>query len=149
MKKILVSICALFLLTGCGDKVALTSTEFNNKMTEKGYNVVNVKEQFEYDYITDALVAVSSDKKYQIEFYVLSTDDYAASFYGNNKTIFENSKTSNNTETSVNLGNHSKYTLTTNGKFKVVSRIKNTVIYLNVDEVYKNEVKDVLKSLGY
>lgn len=118
-------------------------------MTEKGYNVLNVKEQFEYDYIIDALIAVSSDKKYQIEFYVLSTDDYAINFYANNKTIFENSKTANNNETSVNLDNHSKYALTTNDKFKVVSRIKNTVIYLNIDEVYKNEVQNVLNSLGY
>ena len=79
----------------------------------------------------------------------MSDNDYASSFFNNNKKTFEDSESSGSTETSVSVGNNEKYTLTTNGKFKVVSRIDNTVIYLNVDDNYKSSVKNVLKDLGY
>ena len=35
-----------------------------------------------------------------------------------------------------------------NGKYMVVSRIDNTVIYVNVNDNYKDTVKDILKELG-
>lgn len=102
-----------------------------------------------YDYITQVYLAIDDSYKYQIEFYELSDADYASSFYNNNKSIFEESKSSSAVETSVSSGNNSKYTLVTNGKYKVVSRIDNTVIYVNVDDEYKAEVKDLLEELGY
>lgn len=34
-------------------------------------------------------------------------------------------------------------------KYQVVSRIDNTVIYVDADEAYKDDVKDFLKQLGY
>lgn len=49
----------------------------------------------------------------------------------------------------INGKNFQKYTLSTESKYKVISRIDNTVIYLNVDDNYKEEVKNVLKELGY
>lgn len=102
-----------------------------------------------YDYITKVYLAINSSSEYQIEFYELSNSDYASSFYNNNKSIFEKSKSSSNVETSISSGNNSKYTLTTNRKYKVVSRIDNTIIYVNADEGFKTEIKDLLKELGY
>ncbi len=140
----------LFTLTGCGNKTSITSADFKSKMESKGYTVQDATSQMsEYDYINQVYIAISSDSTYQIEFYELSDSDYASSFFNNNKKTFENSKSSGSAETSVSAGNNAKYTLTTNGKFKVVSRIDNTVIYLNVDDDYKSSVKDVLKDLGY
>lgn len=140
----------LFTITGCGNKTAITSDDFKSRMESSGYTVQDATSQMsEYDYIDQVYIAISSDSTYQIEFYELSDSDYASSFFNNNKSTFENSKSSSATETSVSAGNNAKYTLTTNGKFKVVSRIDNTVIYLNVDEDYKSSVKDVLDDLGY
>ena len=124
----LICIVVLFTLTGCVKKTAITSDEFKNKMV---------------------YIAINKDSTYQIEFYELSNKDYASNFFNNNKKTFEDSKSSGSTETSVSIGNNEKYTLTTKGKFKVVSRIDNTVIYLNVNDNYKSSVKDVLKDLGY
>ena len=148
----LVAICfiMLFTITGCGNKKALTASDFKSKMETNGYIVQDATSQMsEYDYIQQVYIAINSDYTYQIEFYELSDNDYAARFFNNNKSIFEDSKSSGAVETSVNIGNHAKYSLTTDGKFKVVSKIDNTVIYLNVDEDYKSSVKDVLKDLGY
>lgn len=140
----------LFTLTGCGNKTSITSDDFKNKMESNGYTVQDATSQMaSYDYIKKVYIAISNDSTYQIEFYELSDSDYATSFFNNNKSIFENSKSSVSTETSVNLGNHNKYSLTANDKFKVVSRIDNTVIYLDVDENYKSSVKDILDDLGY
>lgn len=140
----------LFTLTGCGNKTAITSDDFKSKMESSGYTVQEATNQMsDYDYIKQVYIAISSDSTYQIEFYELSDNDYASSFFNNNKKTFEDSKSSGSTETSVSVDNNEKYTLTTNGKFKVVSRIDNTVIYLNVDDNYKSSVKDVLKNLGY
>lgn len=140
----------LFTLTGCGNKTSITSDDFKNKMESNGYTVQDATNQMaSYDYIKKVYIAISNDSTYQIEFYELSDSDYATNFFNNNKSIFEDSKSSVSTETSVNLGNHNKYSLTANDKFKVVSRIDNTVVYLDVDENYKSSVKDILDDLGY
>lgn len=132
------------------NKQALTVSEFKEIMEDKDFEIIDVKDQFEnIDYIEKAYIALEEDYDYQIEFYRLEEEDYAIEFYKNNKEIFEDSKGSSSAETSVSMGNNSKYTLTTNDEYKVVSRIENTVIYANVDDKYKDEVKDLLKELGY
>jgi hypothetical protein len=119
-------------------------------MSQKGYSVQDASSQFsEYSYIKQVYIAVSEDYSYQIEFYELSDDSYATTFYNNNESIFESSKGDAAIETSIGLNNYSKYTLSSNGKYMVVSRIDNTVIYVDVDENYKDAVKTILDELGY
>lgn len=69
--------------------------------------------------------------------------------YESNRYVFKNSKGNITSETSVSLKNYSKYTLSSNGKYKVISRIGNTLLYLNVDSTYENTIKDILKQIGY
>lgn len=153
LKKLIMGVLCItmmFMLTGCGNKTAITSSDFKDKMENKGYVVQDATNQFsEYNYINQVYIALNSDSACQIEFYELSNIDSAINFFNNNKTLFENSKTSGAVEASVDVGNNSKYTLETNGQYKVVSRIDNTVVYLNVSHDYKSEVKDILKELGY
>jgi hypothetical protein len=119
-------------------------------MQQKDYTVLDANSQFsDYDYIQQVYIAVDSNSNYQIEFYELSDDSHATIFYNNNKEIFEESKENTSAETSVDLKNYSKYTLSSNGEYMVVSRIDNTVIYVDVDQNYKENVKDVLNELGY
>jgi hypothetical protein len=85
-----------------------------------------------------------------MEFYELTDEEYANAFYENNKSIFENSKGGVVTS-SLNLNgkNWSKYALSADGKYKVVSRVGNTAIYLNVDNNYKDIVNRLLDEFGY
>ncbi len=132
------------------NKEPITAEQFKSTMEEKGYVVKDVTDQYsEYEYVKKIFVAEASDGAYQIEFYELADESYAANFYANNKAIFESSKGNASGETSVSMKNHSKYTLSSNNKYQVVSRIDNTVIYLNVQDKYKDTVKDLLKELGY
>ena len=132
------------------EKTSITASSFYTTMSQKGYSVQDATSQIsDYDYVQQVYIAVSNDYSYQIEFYELSDDSYATRFYNNNKSIFESSKGNASAETSVSLKNYSKYTLASSGKYSVVSRIDNTVIYVNVDAEYKDTVKAVLDELGY
>lgn len=132
------------------EKKSITADNFKSSMEQKGYNITDANSQFsEYDYVNQVYIALSSDYSFQIEFYELEDEDYAIGFYNNNKSIFESSEGSAFAETSISLKNYSKYTLSSNGKYKVVSRIDNTVIYVDVADDYKDTVKTILDELGY
>ena len=132
------------------EKESITASEFKTIMQEKGYDVSDATSYFsQYDYINQAYIAVSDDYSYKIEFYELSNVEYAIGFFNNNKSIFEASKGDFSSETDVNIQNYSKYTLSSHDKYKVISRIDNTVIYLDVDSSNKDTIKDLLDELNY
>ena len=139
----------LFMATGCFNKTALSSSDFKTRMEDKGYTVEDATNQISSDNINQVYIAKNEEEQYQIEFYDLSTSDTAYNFYNNAKINFENSKSGISSDSYVNIGNHSKYSLSTNNKFNVVSRIDNTVIYISVPDSYKSTVKDLLKDIGY
>lgn len=149
MKKLFVGLLMMFLLVGvagCGKKVALTASEFKSKMEEKGYEVVDITEDYG-DLVGTALLAMKGD--YQIEFYIVSDNEQAITAYNQNKEYFEDLKESSSVETETNLSNNAKYTLTSGGRYMLVARVDNTFIYLDVPENDKSEVTDVIKTLGY
>lgn len=147
---IIVAIVGVIFINLNKEKNSITSSSFYATMSQKGHSVQDSTSQFsEYNYVKQAYIAVSEDYSYKIEFYELLDDSYATSFYNNNKFIFESSKGNASAETSVGGKNYSKYTLSSNGKYMVVSKINNTVIYVKVDDSYRNTVKDILDELGY
>lgn len=140
----------LFILTGCSNKPAITSETFKSKMESMGYTVQDATNQMAQDeYVKKVYIAMSNNSAYEIKFYELSDNDYASNFFSDNKKAFKISKSSSSKEISNNVGNNEKYSLTTNGRFKCISRIDNTVIYLDVNDKYKTLVENVLKDLGY
>ena len=133
------------------NKEPITVESFKNTMQEKNYEVYDVKDSLfsDFDQIEKAYIAIKGNDIYQIEFYKLRSEDDAVYIYNINKTKFEAYKSSSSIETTTSIGNNSKYTLTTNDKYKVISRVADTAIYLDVDTEYKDEVKAILKELGY
>ena len=118
-------------------------------MKTKDFELVDITEQFsQYDgYMNKGYVATNGN--YNIEFYVLSSIDNAVKMYNTNKSNFEAQKGNKSTSSSNSFKNSSQYSLTTNGKYKHLSRIDNTFLYLNIDEIYKTEVIEILQELGY
>lgn len=132
------------------EKASMSADTFNNTMVTKGYVMTDTTSQFEQygNYMTKSYAAQKSG--YQIEFYELSSVENAISMYNTNQQKFESQKSNDlSTSTTVNLKNYSTYSLTTNGKYKYLSRIDNTLIYVDVDETYKDTVKDIMKEIGY
>ena len=51
--------------------------------------------------------------------------------------------------TEVNVGNFSKYAHIHKGKYRVISRVSNTIIWIEADNQYQEEIKALLKNIGY
>jgi len=132
------------------EKTSISAKDFNDIMEDKDYVIMETTSQFaQYEnYVSESYVAIKDDD-YQIEFYELSNEENAIDMYATNKIRFETSKGNSSAVTNFDFKNYSKYTLTTNGKYKVLSRIDNTLIYIDVDKDYKDIVKDLLKEIGY
>ena len=138
----------LFLVTGCGKKTVITTSEFISKAEKAGYQTTDITAQYSsYEYIKEATIAKNDN--YQVEFYVLDGEDKAKGMFDTNKTDFENSKGSSSSYSTVNLANYSTYALTSAGKYMYLARVENTLIYIKVDEKYKDSVKGFVKDLGY
>ncbi|MCI8486731.1 MAG: hypothetical protein HFJ20_06665 [Clostridia bacterium] len=157
---IVICVIALIMIASIGgyflikvlnqEKNPMTVDAFKSLIRDKGYTIIDVKEQFnEYDYIEDAYVAILDDGEYQIEFYKMSNEESAIMFYNNNKSIFESSISSSSAQTNNEMKNYSKYTLQSNNKYMAISRIEDTVIYVKVDIKYKDKIKDLLNEIGY
>lgn len=149
LKVLLVYVLVIGLfLTACGSKTALTNDQFIEKMEAAGYQIVDASNQFgEGD--VEAVTLAMMDEKYQIEFYVLPSNDQTVGAFNNNKSSFEQMKGSGASTSEVNLGNYNYYGLSTGEGYYVVSRIDNTMIFINASAEYKDEIKEVLKELGY
>lgn len=139
----------MFTLTGCGSKTAITNDEFINKVESHSLTTTDVTSQYSsYDYVKSATVAQSSSD-WQIEFYVLDDENYATSMFNTNQSTFESYKGSASSESSASMGNYATYTLTSNGYYMHLCRIDNTLLYVRVNDTYKDTVKDIIKDLGY
>ena len=131
------------------EKTSITADTFSDIMEDKGYILKDSTSLFaEYgSIVTKSFVAQKNG--YQIEFYQLSDAENAISMYNTNKAKFESQKTNSSTSATASMNNYNTYSLTTNEKYKYVSRIDNTLVYLDVSETYKDEVKDIMKEIGY
>lgn len=139
----------VFMITGCNKK-PITAEEFKTKMKDKKYDVVDITEQYSSSTeFTKVYVAVAENRIFQVEFYQFDSTDSASKAYSTTKDEVESIKGSSSANTSVELGNYSKYTLSTNGNYTIISRVEDTMIYVNVDSTYKSKVKDIVEELGY
>lgn len=139
----------VLLLTGCGNKEAITADDFSTIAEKYDCTVINVMNQYSsYGVVDNALVARNSDG-WQVEFYVLDSENSAASMFNTNQSNFENSKSGTTTESSSNVGNYSTYTLTSGGTYMHLCRVDNTLLYVKVDDTYKDTVEKLIKELGY
>lgn len=154
-KKILLTvICflSMILSTGCLNKTALTAQDFKNTLEQHNYELIDITEEMKnkidgYNYVRQAYIAKNNN--YQIEFYEIVDEDYAKAFFDKNKRIFEQSKGISSIEMSNTLTNSEKYSLKTGGRYMVISRIENTVVYVNASDTYKKEIDEALKEINY
>ncbi len=146
---IVVGLLLMFVLTGCGSKTAITLEEFSSVAKEEGYSISDAMDQFVgIDYMKSATVAITEDN-YQVEFYELDDDTHATAFFNNNKLRFEGLKGNASLESSIDMGNYSTYSLTSDGQYMYLSRVDNTLVYVDVKEEFKDEVKELIDKLGY
>lgn len=69
--------------------------------------------------------------------------------FNTNRSTFESYKGNSSSESSSSMGNYSSYTLTSNGYYMHLCRVDNTLLYVKVNDTYKDSVKKLIKELGY
>lgn len=148
-KFLVIAMTLLITLTliGCAKRTALTADQFANYLEASGFKVENRTEQIDKEWLNTLAVAVNEDETYQIEFYDVSPVHIAEELFAANKATFKDHYSGS--YASVSAGNFSTYSATSDGTYAYISRIDNTFIYVVTDIKYKNEIKDVVKGLGY
>jgi hypothetical protein len=150
MKKLLgVVLCLVILVAfaGCGSKTAITPAQFSDAVGGYGFSVsdaLNEEDKALYD--TMLYAEKGGDK---LLFLVVRDAENPKSIFEGLKSQVEDLKGAVNASTSVSGGNSGKYTMTSGGKFYAVSQIGQTLIYTESDDGSKDEIKDILKELGY
>ncbi len=145
---VIAGICVIVILNRA--KTPINAGDFQTEMTSEEYTVSDVTDQYsEYGYLKNVYVARDKSDGYQLEFYSFSNESEAITYYNNMVKIFESNTGPISVNTHVNGKNYSKYALTSNRKYMIVSRVADTVVHAQVDEIYKNDVKSTLSKLGY
>ncbi|MBQ8317784.1 MAG: hypothetical protein IJX85_05550 [Lachnospiraceae bacterium] len=146
---IVAAVVVLVLVIAGEKKDFMTAREFYEEMEDEGYELVDVTSQY-YSYgIDEAYVAVASNDRYQIEFYELNSISKAENMFETNKDYFEGRAGSSRITSSYGLGDYDVYSLTSNGDYMYLCRIDNTLLYIDVDDRYKEEVKEIIDELDY
>lgn len=137
-------------ISGCGEKEAKSMEEFQAFAQEQGYSLTDCTQQFEsYGYIEQAWIAIAEDGSYQVEFYVLDSEESACVFYQENFQILsqyeENAKSCVKSSTST----VQNYEITGTVGFGCVTRIGKTCFFAVVDQEAAGAVKRFKQQFGY
>ena len=142
----------LFTFTACKkeeEKKPISGDSFKLVAEGDKYTTKDVTKNFKSDSgITEAIVA-AVENQYQVEFYTLKDSKTAQKMYDRNKKRFENIKSSLDKAEVTETDNNSEYKISTNGRYMLLNKIDNTLIYANVEDKYKDSVTTLIKQLGY
>jgi len=134
------------------ERNALSISRFEAIMEKQGYQLFDSTDQYsDYsEYIKKCSIAIGKYAEYQIEFYELTSNENALALYDENRATFETVATEENpASVDENSDKYSKYVLAVSGRYMVLSRIDNTVVYADVNDDYRAKVENALKVLGY
>ena len=144
---IFIILCIRFVVLNQA-KTSITPDEFSQTMQDKGFSIVDLTNDYEsYNYVDQTFVAINEN--FQMEYYSLKDDASAKEFYNTLKENFKSSEEQSASEKNQNYTYYSKYTLSSDGKYKKISRINNTIITIDIVPDYKDEVTAILDELGY
>lgn len=139
---VLTGLCLVVsVVGGCRKKVEKSAEEFTEIAEEKGFTVNDCTYQFEdAGYVEEALVAVSDDGAYQVEYYRLSDEDTAREFFNNNYSILAENESESTSHFAVNGNSIQEYKIKDEYGYSCISRVGRTCFYAVVDKEYENDV---------
>lgn len=150
MKKKLLTLALIvisILTTGCMTREVLKANDFKTNLEKRGFTVLDKTSTQRNQSIKSYYIATNSKKTYSIEYYELDNEMSSQGIYLKYKESMI--ATGAQVSTEINLGNSSKYVDNYNGKYRVASRISNTVIWVDAKVEYQEEIKALLKEIGY
>lgn len=150
-KSILLGIIILitvFFTTGCIFYNLLDSKEFKDQFTAVGYTVSDT-ETPKYDTGKTYLVASKSDVPFKVEYYEFETEVEAKKVYEKYKKAIVEYITSDSKNHETTGAVFAKTTADSEKEYLVISRVKNTLIFVAGTQDYKTEIDNLLKDIKY
>ena len=153
MKKNYLIIFAVILFTLCGcsnkSKEVKGIDEFNEISVNNDFKVVDNMNSYEnINYIDYATLAVIDDDS-NLEMVIYESVDYAKEVQENQIENFASRKSTGATEKKDKGKNYYKYSLISNNRYMVSSRVENTLIFCNTSLSNKSSVDAILEELEY
>lgn len=146
----LLLIICLFI-TGCGEektKKVATLDEFGNIASEKGFTVSDTTDSYSNaDYILEAKQAIYED--ITIEMIKYSDSEYADKVQKNHIENFDLLKSTAATAHKDKGANYYSYSIVSNNRYMISTRVDNTLIFCKVMLNDKEIVDEILDKLGY
>lgn len=148
MKKLLLVLGLFLILVSCeSDKTAITVEDFLDYADEMEMKTVDATTQFPEGAVESVTIAYNDE--FQIEFYIVPTEDQAQNAFDENIQMFENAFTGSSSHVSKEMGNNGSYSATDDNYYYVVSRVDNTFFYVVAEKAYKDKIKDYLEHFDY
>lgn len=144
---ILIIVVVCLVTTGCGIKSAISTEEFKQHFGALGYTTSENEETL-YESKT-YVVASKSDVPYKIEYYEFEEEVDAKKIYKK----YEDNIADYLTTTSQNLTTtgalFTKFVATSDNEYIIISRVKNTIIFIAGTVGYKEEIDTLLEDINY
>lgn len=156
MRKILNLVCGTIVagcLTACGSSTSgevLTAREFQSKMEDAGFTVVDQTDSAADDSYQEIYVA-TEEEKYSFEYYFMKNDESADTVYQYAVTNLKNTYDSDSSAeiNEKDKGTNAKYEVSASDYYCNVLKKDNTVLYITSYVDYEKEAKEIIKNLGY
>lgn len=130
----------------------ISADKFEELAEDSGYMVVydeNIEEQ--KDVIEKIAIAVDNKDGYQIEFAVMKNSlDAKVSFDAIEENIIQSTEDEEKVSTSSKqVMSYSMYSVTTEETYVYISKVKNTLVYVETDVENKDEVLEFIEKMNY
>lgn len=130
--------------------VELSSEDFASIAQECGYTINDITDTMEsYSYIQKAVMAVSEDSTYEVEYYEFTDESSAFNFFDNKESAIYMAIGSKGTYDDTETDEYAKYYGTSDTLYCTVFKIGNTVVCADVKIENKEKLDNVLEKLGY
>ena len=152
MKRIICAVLVLVLalsLVACSPREVISAEEFVSRMEGAGHTVEDFTSLLGGDDSGATAAFIADCGAFETEFFVFETEAQAQAIYNQIQREFENMRGNVSSHTEVNVSNYSRFRQTSDGMFKVVSRVENTMVVVVTDSDNQSDVDAVLDLLGY
>lgn len=144
---VLIAAAVLVVVILLRPKSPIQPSVFAQQMDANGYAVAEVSDQ--YGALEGESVYAAEKDGCTIHLIVFTSEEEAQRAFAAMEEELDRISAGSRVQSSASLPDSEKYTLTTGGTYYAVSRIGNTVVAGTAGESDKDEVKKVLRELGY
>ena len=148
MKKLVFFFLLIVLISGCSlRKETFDLEKIQQVADEQEYQFLDVSSQFDDEKIVSAHIVATT--LWQIEFYVLDTEENAYDMFMSNQASFKLKKESTSSEEEKSGVNYHYYSLITADTFMYLNQVDNTLVYIHIPVEHRKKALNFLKKIDY